>query len=128
MSRYHSLADAILTARTGDPHADRMRGWRNAADTAIQSAAAAVAYLLLALSQMGLGAVWMTGPTQAAGEIARILGMPSDTSLAALVPVGYPGEDTSPPPRRPVDEVCRILRWRSSPVSPARMFTNTQCY
>jgi len=110
VSRYDSAADNILSARKNDTHADQMRAWRNVADTRIQTAASAVAYLLLVLHQMGLGAVWMTGPTQAAGKIERILGMPQGANLVAFVPVGYPAETPGQPGRLPLEEVCQIVR------------------
>jgi nitroreductase len=110
VSRYDSVADSIISARQHDPRADQMRAWRNTADTRIQTAASAIAYLLLVLHQMGLGALWMTGPTQAAGKIEGILGMPQGTNLVAFVPVGYPAETPGQPPRRPLEEVCEIIR------------------
>jgi len=110
VSQYDSAADSIISARQNDPLANQMRVWRSIADTRIQTAASAIAYLLLVLHQMGLGAVWMTGPAQAAGEIERILGMPLGANLVAFIPVGYPAETPSQPPRRPLEEVCEIIK------------------
>ncbi|MBI4286980.1 MAG: nitroreductase family protein [Chloroflexi bacterium] len=109
-SQYVSEADRILSAREKtDLQASQMRLWRNTANTKIQSAASAIAYLLLALHQMGLGAVWMTGPMQAKGKLEKILGVPSEMDLIAFVPVGYPDENPVVRPRRPVNEVCQII-------------------
>jgi nitroreductase len=110
VSAYDSAADAIISARRNDPRANQMRVWRDTADTRIQTAASAIAYLLLVLHQMGLGAVWMTGPAQAAGEVERILGMPPGCNLVAFIPVGYPAETPSQPPRRPLEEVCEVIK------------------
>ena len=111
VSRYESTADSILAARQKvDPEAGRMRAWRDRADTTIQTAGSGIAYLLLILHQMGLGAVWMTGPMQIAGRMEKILGTPSDVNLVAFIPVGYPAETPEAPPRRPVEEVCEIIR------------------
>lgn len=109
-SQYQSTADELLAVREkSDPQAREIRLWRGAANTKIQSVASAIAYLLLVLHQMGLGAVWMTGPMQAKGEIEKMLGVPPDMDLVAFIPVGYPAESPTPRPRRPVKEVCEIV-------------------
>ncbi|MBF8304189.1 MAG: nitroreductase [Dehalococcoidia bacterium] len=109
-SQYISEADKILGAREKfDPEASKMRVWRNSANTKIQSVASAIAYLLLILHQMGLGAVWMTGPIQAKGNLEKLLGVPSHMDLVAFIPIGYPGENPVIRGRRPVEEVIEII-------------------
>lgn len=110
-AQYDSVADHLLAAREPvDPTATQMRRWRDVADSRVQSVASAIGYLLLVLHSMGLGAVWMTGPMQANGDIARIIGVPAAMDLVALVPVGYPAEDPVAKDRRPVHEVCTVIR------------------
>ncbi len=110
-AQYQSLVDQILVAREkGDPQAGRMRQWRNVCNSRIQSVASAITYLLLVLHQMGLGAVWMTGPMQAKGEIEGILQVPPEMDIVAFIPVGYPAESPSPKDRRPLNEVCEVVR------------------
>lgn len=110
-SQYQSLVDQILADREKiDPQAAQIRQWRNIANSRIQSVAAAIAYLLLVLHQMGLGAVWMTGPMQAKGEIEKILCVPPELDIVAFIPVGYPDESPPPRERRPVGEVSEIIR------------------
>ena len=70
---------------------------------------AAVSYLLLVLHQMGLGAVWMTGPLQAKTEIEHILGVPEQMDLVAIIPVDYPAE-TPTRDRKPISEVCKVIK------------------
>ena len=109
-SQYQSLADKILAAREKtDTAAAIMRQWRNTANSRIQSVASAIAYLLLVLHQMGLGAVWMTGPMQAKGTIEKLLGVSADMDVVAFIPVGYSAESPAPPERLPVGEVCQII-------------------
>ena len=109
-AQYSSIADKVLTARGKTDHqALQICAWRDIANTRIQSVASAVAYLLLVLHKMGLGAVWMTGPMQAAGKIERILRVPSGMNLVAFIPVGYPAENPEPKLRRPLEEVCEIV-------------------
>jgi nitroreductase len=108
--QYQSPIDEILAAREKvDAKACQMRQWRNIADSRIQSVAAAIAYLLLVLHQMGLGAVWMTGPLQAKGEIETLLKIPPEMDVIALVPAGYPDENPVIKERRPLREVCEII-------------------
>jgi nitroreductase len=107
---YHATVDKILDERgKHDSDAVIMRQSRNSSAAPIQSAAAAIAYLILVLQQMGLGTVWMTGPTQVKPEIEKILGVPPSLDFVALIPVGYPAE-TPQGQRKPLDEVCQIIR------------------
>lgn len=69
-----------------------------------------MAYLLLILHQMGLGTVWMTGPLQAKGEIEKILKVPADMDLVVFIPVGYPAENPPLKERKPINEVCEVLK------------------
>jgi nitroreductase len=108
---YRSPLDQLSAAlRTPDPVVEEMMRWRHVANTRIQSVAAAIAYLLLVLHQMGLGAVWMTGPMQAKGDLEKILDIPEGMDLVALVPVGYPAERPTVRERKPVKDVVRIIR------------------
>ncbi len=110
-TRYHSSIDQILTAREkSDPKAGQIREWRNIANSRIQSTSSSIAYLLLILHQIGLGAVWMTGPMQAKGEIEKILKVPPEMDIVAFIPVGYPAESPAPKERRPIEEVCKVVR------------------
>jgi nitroreductase len=109
-SQYQSPVDKVLEAREGaDPKAAQMRRWRNTADSRIQSVASAIGYLLLILHQMGLGAVWMTGPMQAKKQLEKILQVPAAFDLVAFIPVGYPAESPESKGRRPVAEVCEVV-------------------
>ncbi len=109
-SQYQSIADRLLAARgESDPQARQTREWRNSADSRIQSVSSAIAYLLLILHQMGLGAVWMTGPMQAKGELEKILKVSSGKDLIALIPVGYPAEKPASKDHKPVEEVTEVI-------------------
>ncbi len=110
-AQYQSAVDQLLETREKtDSRAHQIRQGRNIADSRIQSVAAAIAYLLLILHQMGLGAVWMTGPMQAKEEIERILHVPPELDIIAFIPVGYPAESPAPRERRPVGEICEVIR------------------
>jgi nitroreductase len=110
VSQYQSPVDLVLAAREKtDNRAKTIRQWRNIADSRIQSVSAAIAYLLLVLHQMGLGALWMTGPMQAKEDIEKILKVPKEMDVVALIPVGYPAETPSSSKRKPVTEVTEII-------------------
>lgn len=110
-SQYQSAIDQLLANQEKTDHrARQIRKWRNLADSRIQSVASAIAYLLLILHQMGLGAVWMTGPTHAKGEIEKILRVPRELDFISFIPVGYPAESPTSAGRRPVGEVSEVIR------------------
>jgi len=101
----------ILAARAKvDERAVQMLEWDSILNPRLQSVSAAIAYLLLVLHQMGLGAVWMTGPLALAkGDTEKILNIPSDMDILAMIPVGYPAESPTRD-RRPVSEVSEVIR------------------
>jgi nitroreductase len=110
-SQYQSPADQIMELRgKTDPKARQMQQWRRIADGKIQSVSSAVAYMLLILHQIGLGAVWMTGPMQAKGEIEKILKVPAEMDVVAFIPVGYPAENPPLKVRKPVKDVCEVIK------------------
>lgn len=110
-SQYTSPAEQIMVLREkADAKAKAMREWRKIADSKIQSVSSAIAYLLLVLHQMGLGAVWMTGPIQAKGAIENIIKVPAGSDIVALIPVGYPSENPPLKERKAVNTVCEFIR------------------
>ena len=101
---------AMLAREKTDERAAAMLQWDRTIDSRIQSVSAAIAYLLLVLHQMGLGAVWMTGPLPSSkGNVEKLLKVPEDMDIVALIPVGYPAEIPTGQ-RRPVSEVCEVIK------------------
>jgi nitroreductase len=110
VNKYESVMDKVLTARESvDPEAKQILSFRGSAPTAIQSAAAAVATMLLVLHNAGLGAVWLANPLSAKKQIESILKVPADLNLVCLVAIGYPAEAPQKD-RRPVEEVLEFIR------------------
>ncbi|MBW2145739.1 MAG: nitroreductase family protein [Deltaproteobacteria bacterium] len=108
--QYTSPMDLAMRARgESDPECFSMVQARQFARSSVQSVAAAVTYLCLIFHQMGLGAVWMSGPLIAKNEIQAILKIPEGYDLVALVPVGYPAESPPVRERKPLDEVMSII-------------------
>lgn len=111
MAPYRSGADIAFESREKtDPKAAAMLRSRRIADSGVQSVSAAIAYLLLILHQIGLGAVWMTGPIQAKDSIEKELNLPNGLDLIAIIPVGYPDETPASRGRKPISEVSEIIR------------------
>jgi nitroreductase len=107
---YQSVMDKVLLTRESfDPEAKQVLTFRRSAPTAIQSVAAAVATMLLAFHQMGLGAVWLGAPLVAKKEIETLLKVPANLSFICLVAVGYPDESPQKD-RKPVEQVMEFVR------------------
>jgi nitroreductase len=110
VGKYSSIADKILRARKDvDGEAKKIFEAREIAASRIQSVAAAISYMLLVFHQMGLGAVWMTGPVQSKEEIEKLLNIPDELDLIALVAVGYPDETPKEKEVKPLEEVIEFV-------------------
>ncbi len=91
-----------------DPYPDRTR--RAAEETmAVQSAAAAIENLLLAVAAHGLGACWCCAPLFCPGIVRRALALPRGFVPQALLTIGYPAHTPPIPPRKPLDTVVTLL-------------------
>lgn len=79
--------------------------------SAAQSLGAAVENFLLAATEMGYGACYMTGPTHAKAEIEELIGFNNPKfELMSMIALGVPEEDTAPkPPRKPLEEVVTFI-------------------
>jgi len=64
-----------------------------------ESASAAMENLLLAVTALGLGTCWMTGPLNDEKALRRILAIPEDKEIVAVTPLGYPVDVPDTPPR-----------------------------
>ena len=109
-SIYLSIADKLQAANMDQPRVAEINRCRQLASSRVQTAGAFVDHLLLALHTLGLGAVWMVGPTQAKGAVEKIIGMGEQEDFVALVPVGYPDEQPAAPPRKPLSELVTFIR------------------
>lgn len=98
-----------MTMREMDRYPDERR---NACERvmAIQSVAAFIQNLLLALHAMGLGACWRCGPLFAPDAVRRVLDLPEDFEPQALVEIGLPG-GTRDAARKPLSEIASLDRW-----------------
>lgn len=91
-----------------DPYPDRVR--RAAEETmAVQSAAAAIENLLLAVAAYGLGACWCCAPLFCPGVVRRALALPRAFVPQALLTIGYPAHTPPIPPGKPLDTLVTVL-------------------
>lgn len=76
---------------------------------ALQSVAAAIQNMLLAVHALGYGSCWMTGPLVAQEDFESLLGYGKEKSIAALLPVGIPDENPPARNRKGLEELTRHI-------------------
>jgi nitroreductase len=87
--------------------ADQIARWRP--QGGLQSVSAAIQNFLLAAAARKLGAVWMVGPLFAVEGMEKILELPTDRRIVAIVPLGIPAENPDPRPRKPKEKTWKVI-------------------
>jgi nitroreductase len=82
---------------------------------AVQDASVAAAYAQLAAVALGLGTCWVGAFDEQA--VSQALRLPADQRPGALLPLGYPAENTRRTSRRPLDELVREVPPLPAPAS-----------
>jgi len=72
----------------------------------VQDTAAGVQNMLLAIHAMGLATCWVGAFNEE--KVAEVLALPKHLRPVAMLPVGAPLDQPSPPARRPVSEIARV--------------------
>ncbi len=103
------LIVACLCMREMDVYWDAKRS-RCEYIMAVQSVAAAVQNILLAVHALGYGACWRCSPLFAPDAVKRVLELPKDFEPMALVEIGMRGGETQGR-RKPLHEVAALNRW-----------------
>ncbi|MDJ0269903.1 MAG: nitroreductase family protein [Aigarchaeota archaeon] len=103
------LVIACLTMEDMDVYPDERRQ-RYEYIMGVQSVAAAVQNMLLALHAYGLGACWRCSPLFAQEAVRRVLGIPEEVEPQALIEIGLPGGQREAS-RKPLGEVCFLNTW-----------------
>jgi len=85
------------------PRTSRRYGRRGQELYCIQDTAAATQNILLAAYSLGYGTCWVGAFDE--GAIADVIRVPSEVRPVAIIPLGRPAEDPSPPPRRPLSDI-----------------------
>ena len=71
----------------------------------------AIQNIILACRALGLATLITTNHIRCEEEVQAVLGLPSDVSTYALMPIGYPYGKFGPLARRPVEEVTYVDHW-----------------
>ncbi|MBF0252566.1 MAG: nitroreductase family protein [Candidatus Omnitrophica bacterium] len=85
MKKYDSLSTRIINRYDKENAVVTTAG--------IQNISASIENLLLAATDKGLGACWMTGPLIAKTKMEEVLNIDKEEDLAALIPIGWPNEE-----------------------------------
>lgn len=64
---------------------------------------------VLAAEELGLGTCWVGAFTE--GPIKELLGVPEQTRIVAVTPLGYPAEAPDARPRKPMNELAFDGQW-----------------
>lgn len=102
-----SLLSHLLDPSAGED--ERSHFMRLERDSGLAGASLAIQNLLLMAHALGLGASAMTGPLVAENALKGILEVPASWGIAALIPLGHPAEEPSPPSRKPLGKVVRWI-------------------
>ena len=71
--------------------------------------AIALDHMTLAAASLDLGTCWIGAFYEE--KVKEILGVPQEIRVVALLPLGYPGEQPGPRPRKSLDEVIAWEHW-----------------
>ena len=70
----------------------------------IQDGATAVENMLLMAQKEKLGACWVGAYDDE--ELKRVLDIPAEVQISAVIPIGYPGEKVPTPPRKTLEKIA----------------------
>ncbi len=99
-----------LTMENMDTYPDRARQTTER-DLAIQSVAAAIENLLIALHVEGLGACWYCAPSFCKDEVRKVLDIPERIEPQALITFGYAAETPKTHTRKVTNDILFINKW-----------------
>lgn len=69
----------------------------------VQDATIFTAYLQLAITSKGLGSTWVGSFLE--DDLKKLLDLPDDLKIVALIPFGYPNDESGPRERKNVEEI-----------------------
>ncbi len=89
--------------------AERYYGTRGARLYTIQGCAAAIENMLLTAHSLGLGTCWVGAFNE--DEIWRILNLPEEKTVQAVITIGYADEAPEPPPKYRIEHMMFFEKW-----------------
>lgn len=69
----------------------------------------ALEHMMLAATAEGLGTCWIGAFIEE--DVREILGVPVDVKIVAITPLGVPAVESTPRPRKSIDEIVMADRW-----------------
>jgi len=103
-----STAPALIIVCVESKRSSGRYGERGRDLYSIQDTAAAIQNILLCAKSMGLGTCWCGAFDEE--KCAEVLNLSKDLRPVAIIPVGYPAEESYPPQnRRPVEEIVTYM-------------------
>jgi len=100
--KFISSADVIITA-LGDPGAYPKIGTSSSRILHKQDPMIAIEHMVLAATALGYGTCWIGAFNE--DEVKKILKIPENLAVIALLPIGVPDENPSPKPRKPFKDI-----------------------
>jgi F420 biosynthesis protein FbiB-like protein len=101
---------ACLTMDGMDKFSDEKRR-KCERDLAMQSLAAALENMLLAVHAKGLGACWFCAPSFCKETVRKVLKIPDEVEPEALITMGYPAEEPPVQSKKQLGDYCFRDRW-----------------
>ena len=80
----------------------------------IQGVSAACQNILLAATALDLASLWMGGPLVVEDDIKGLLNIPQDVQLMAIIAIGHPAHEPSPPARNPLLHIMFYEKWEEN--------------
>ena len=71
--------------------------------------AIAIDHITLAATELGLGTCWIGAFDS--DKVRKILGIPEEIRLIALLSVGYPADNPGPKKRLPIEQIVKYEHW-----------------
>lgn len=103
--RFIAEADCVVVICATEPEYIMMCGQ----PAYVVDASIAADHMILQATAEGLGTCWIGAFDEK--KVKEILGIPDSVRVPILFPLGYPDEDPSPRPRKPLDELVFVEQW-----------------
>ncbi|RJS80176.1 nitroreductase family protein [Candidatus Bathyarchaeota archaeon] len=107
--KFVEKAPVVIVVCADENRSFKGYGLRGKSLYCIQDTAAAIQNIHLAACSLGLATCWVGAFKEE--DVRKILDVPDGVRPVALVPVGYPAEKPSPPPRRPLSQIIHYEKF-----------------
>lgn len=104
-------APALIVVCSDDTHLENLYGMRGRVYSR-QTAGAAVYALMLKFADYGIGSCWVGAYSDS--EMRKILEIPKDIQIEAVVPIGFPDEKIKRKDKKKLDKVLYWEKWGAS--------------